>query len=99
MSVEAVETLMEETAEAQDMANVRMIWDYVPFNDCFVQEISRLIGGTLTEEDDEAILEELAEIERLEADELALNLPTAPTTTSPEEIKVATEPKKQAVAS
>lgn len=53
----------------------------------------------MTEEDDEAILEELAEIERLEADELALNLPTAPTTTSPEEIKVATEPKKQAVAS
>ncbi|DBA01103.1 TPA: hypothetical protein N0F65_001731 [Lagenidium giganteum] len=63
MSVEAVENLMLETEEAQATAN----------------EISRLIGGSLTIEDEDAVLAELAEIERLEAQELLTALPEAPT--------------------
>ncbi|TYZ62475.1 hypothetical protein PybrP1_005596 [[Pythium] brassicae (nom. inval.)] len=62
MSVEAVENLMLETEEAQETAN----------------EISRLIGGSLTLEDEDAVLLELAEIEALEAEKLALALPEAP---------------------
>lgn len=63
MTVEAVENLMLETEEAQETAN----------------EISRLIGGSLTLEDEDAVLLELAEIERLEAASLELALPEAPT--------------------
>lgn len=42
------------------------------------QEISRLIGGSLTLEDEDAVLLELAEIEALEAEKLAFALPEAP---------------------
>lgn len=45
---------------------------------CGEQEISRLIGGSLTLEDEDAVLLELAEIEALEAESLALALPEAP---------------------
>ena len=38
-----------------------------------------MIGGSLTEVDDEAVLEELAEIEQMAQDELQLKLPAAPT--------------------
>ncbi|KAG1710602.1 hypothetical protein DVH05_013326 [Phytophthora capsici] len=65
MTVEAVEELMLETEEAQATAN----------------EISRIIGGSLTVEDEDAVLSELAEIEKLEADALAVAMPEAPTTT------------------
>lgn len=44
-----------------------------------MQEISRLIGGSLTVEDEDAVLSELAEIEQMEADALAAALPEAPT--------------------
>ncbi|CAH0518678.1 unnamed protein product [Peronospora belbahrii] len=64
MTVEAVEALMLETEEAQAMAN----------------EISRIIGGNLTVEDEDAVLSELAEIEKLEADALAVALPEVPAT-------------------
>lgn len=43
------------------------------------QEISRIIGGNLTLEDEDAVLLELAEIERLEAESLLLAMPEAPT--------------------
>ncbi|KAG7381402.1 3-hydroxymethyl-3-methylglutaryl-CoA lyase [Phytophthora pseudosyringae] len=64
MTVEAVEELMLETEEAQATAN----------------EISRIIGGSLTVEDEDAVLSELAEIEKLEADALAVAMPEAPST-------------------
>lgn len=64
MTVEAVEELMLETEEAQATAN----------------EISRIIGGSLTVEDEDAVLSELAEIEKMEADSLAAAMPEAPTT-------------------
>ncbi|KUF92662.1 hypothetical protein AM588_10003751 [Phytophthora nicotianae] len=64
MTVESVEELMLETEEAQATAN----------------EISRIIGGSLTVEDEDAVLSELAEIEKLEADALAVTMPEAPTT-------------------
>ncbi|GMF54037.1 unnamed protein product [Phytophthora fragariaefolia] len=44
------------------------------------QEISRIIGGSLTVEDEDAVLSELAEIEKLEAEALAVAMPEAPTT-------------------
>jgi hypothetical protein len=44
------------------------------------QEISQLIGGNLTVDDEDAILAELAEIEREEALALEAALPEAPTT-------------------
>ncbi|KAF0690593.1 Aste57867_18040 [Aphanomyces stellatus] len=62
MTVEAVEDLMLETQEAQQLAD----------------EISRLIGGSISLDDDEAILAELAAIEQLEADQLSAQLPVAP---------------------
>ncbi|KAH7474280.1 hypothetical protein KRP22_004027 [Phytophthora ramorum] len=64
MTVEAVEELMMETEEAQATAN----------------EISRVIGGSLTVEDEDAVLSELAEIEKMEADALAAAMPEAPAT-------------------
>ncbi|KAK1944753.1 Hydroxymethylglutaryl-CoA lyase [Phytophthora citrophthora] len=64
MTVEAVEELMLETEEAQATAN----------------QISRIIGGSLTVEDEDAVLSELAEIEKLEADALSVAMPEAPTT-------------------
>ncbi|OWZ15314.1 Hydroxymethylglutaryl-CoA lyase [Phytophthora megakarya] len=72
MTVEAVEDLMLETEEAQATAN----------------EISRIIGGSLTVEDEDAVLTELAEIEKLEADALAVAMPEAPTTLEPADISV-----------
>ncbi|CEG42510.1 hydroxymethylglutaryl-mitochondrial precursor [Plasmopara halstedii] len=65
MTVEAVEELMLETAEAQATAN----------------EIGRIIGGNLSVEDEDAVLSELAEIEKLEADALAAAMPEAPIST------------------
>ncbi|RHY25616.1 hypothetical protein DYB25_012343, partial [Aphanomyces astaci] len=64
MTVEAVEDLMLDTQEAQARAD----------------EIGRLIGGSLTVDDDESILEELAAIEALEAEALDALLPVAPGT-------------------
>lgn len=89
MTVEAVENLMLETEEAQATANVRrselmgMLMDLMVDLPCrlvgFMQEISRIIGGNLTVEDEDAVLSELAEIEKMEADALAALLPEAPT--------------------
>ncbi|KAG7401519.1 Charged multivesicular body protein 6 [Phytophthora boehmeriae] len=64
MTVEAVEELMMETEEAQATAN----------------EISRIIGGSLTVEDEDAVLSELAEIEKLEAESIVAAMPEAPIT-------------------
>uniref|UniRef100_M4BUD2 hydroxymethylglutaryl-CoA lyase n=1 Tax=Hyaloperonospora arabidopsidis (strain Emoy2) TaxID=559515 RepID=M4BUD2_HYAAE len=65
MTVEALEELMLETEEAHTMAN----------------EISKIIGGNLTVEDEDAVLSELAEIEKMAVDSLALAMPDAPLTT------------------
>ncbi|GLE00794.1 hypothetical protein PINS_up009582 [Pythium insidiosum] len=77
MSVEAVQNLMLETEEAQETE----------------REISRLIGGNLTVEDEDAVLAELAEIERMEAEALAAALPEAPSAPiETADVVVATEP-------
>ncbi|OQR99334.1 hydroxymethylglutaryl-CoA lyase, mitochondrial precursor [Thraustotheca clavata] len=62
MTVEAVEDLMLETQEAQAHAD----------------EISRILGGALSTQDEDAVLAELAEIEAAEAAELETQLPIAP---------------------
>ncbi|ETV94728.1 hypothetical protein H310_11695 [Aphanomyces invadans] len=62
MTVEAVEELMLDTHEAQARAD----------------EIGRLIGGSLSVDDDESILDELAAIEALEAEALDAQFPVVP---------------------
>lgn len=44
------------------------------------REISRIIGGNLTHDDEDAVLAELAEIEALEVEALKISLPEAPST-------------------
>ncbi|CAK4072212.1 unnamed protein product [Aphanomyces euteiches] len=84
MTVEAVEDLMEETREAQARAD----------------EISRLIGNSLSVDDEDEILAELAAIEQLEAEQVALQLPIAPDHVEvealPAETATPTKPKKEA---
>jgi charged multivesicular body protein 6 len=65
--LEGVERLMEDTAEAQAE------WE----------EIGEALGGSsslLDAEDEEAVMEELAMLEEMEATDLALQMPDAPTT-------------------
>lgn len=78
MSIEEVERIMDETQEGID----------------YQRQIDDLLAGSLTSEDEEAILEELEAItqEDLEQEDLDLELPEAPTEPLPE-----TTPEKQAV--
>ncbi|RLN50835.1 hypothetical protein BBJ29_003551 [Phytophthora kernoviae] len=76
MTVEAVEELMMETEEAQATANVLCSSSATKL--LLTIEISRIIGGSLTVEDEDAVLSELAEIEKLEAEDLAAAMPEAP---------------------
>ncbi|EQC28146.1 hypothetical protein SDRG_14103 [Saprolegnia diclina VS20] len=62
MTIEAVEDLMLETQEAQAHAD----------------EISRILGGALSTQDEDAVLAELAEIEAAETAALEAQLPIAP---------------------
>ncbi|XP_063817155.1 charged multivesicular body protein 6 [Pseudophryne corroboree] len=71
MSIEEVERIMDETQEGID----------------YQRQIDELLSGSLTTEDEEAILEELEAITQED-----LELPEAPTETLPE-----TTPEKQAV--
>jgi charged multivesicular body protein 6 len=72
VSIEDVEQLMDDTAEAQATQ----------------EEISAALGGgELSAEDEEACLAELEGIEALEADELAAQIPEAPTTELPGGVK------------
>eukprot|EP01083_Nonionella_stella_P008113 23435_1 len=63
MSLEEVEQLMDDTAEAI----------------AFQQELNQILSENLTEIDDEEVLKELAQIEQMEADALGLEMPEAPT--------------------
>ncbi|OQR94649.1 hydroxymethylglutaryl-CoA lyase, mitochondrial precursor [Achlya hypogyna] len=86
MTIEAVEDLMLETQEAQAHAD----------------EISRMLGGALTVEDEDAVLAELAEIERGEAAALEAQLPIAPDDmllTLPEAPTAAPEKPKKSLVS
>lgn len=78
MSIEEVERIMDETQEGID----------------YQRQIDDLLAGSLTSEDEEAILEELEAItqEDLEQEDLDLELPEAPKEPLPE-----TTPEKQAV--
>ncbi|KAJ2055366.1 Vacuolar protein sorting-associated protein 20 [Coemansia sp. S146] len=62
MRIEDVERLADDTAEAIAYQN----------------EISDILQSSMTAEDEEAVLEELEELERQEADRLKLDLPHAP---------------------
>jgi charged multivesicular body protein 6 len=73
MSIEAVEQLMSDTQDAIDYQNVCDGVCFVVCNmfeckiyvvDLFIQEIDELMSGKLTEEDNEAILAELEELEK-----------------------------------
>ncbi|ORZ37108.1 Snf7-domain-containing protein, partial [Catenaria anguillulae PL171] len=67
-SIEKVEKIMEETADAI----------------AYQKEIDEMLGTKLSEEDEEAVLAELAEIEAEKALELAHGLPAVPTEPIPE---------------
>ncbi|KAJ2870808.1 Vacuolar protein sorting-associated protein 20, partial [Coemansia aciculifera] len=69
MRIEDVERLADDTAEAIAYQN----------------EISDILQSNMTAEDEEAVLEELEELERQEADRLKLELPHAPNGVLPAE--------------
>ncbi len=84
MSIEEVERLMDESAEAI----------------AYQEEISRLLGSELTEEDNDAVLEELEKIEKGEIYDLKSQLPDvkkSPVVVKPEKSneKLATESDKE----
>eukprot|EP00484_Ammonia_sp_Unknown_P021777 CAMPEP_0197028088 /NCGR_PEP_ID=MMETSP1384-20130603/7870_1 /TAXON_ID=29189 /ORGANISM="Ammonia sp." /LENGTH=226 /DNA_ID=CAMNT_0042457035 /DNA_START=149 /DNA_END=829 /DNA_ORIENTATION=+ len=62
MSIEEVEQLMDDTAEAI----------------AYQQELNDLLSQDLTAADEDDVLKELAQIEQMEADELGLEMPDAP---------------------
>ncbi|KAJ2725193.1 Vacuolar protein sorting-associated protein 20 [Coemansia sp. Benny D115] len=69
MRLEDIERLAEDTAEAIAYQN----------------EVSELLSSNMTAEDEEAVLMELEELERQEADRLKLSLPRAPAHRLPEQ--------------
>lgn len=62
MSLEDVEQLMDDTAEAI----------------AFQEELNQILSGELNDVDEEDCLKELAQLEQMEADELGLEMPDAP---------------------
>merc|ERR1719229_870481 len=62
MSLEEVEQLMDDTAEAIQ----------------YQQELNEILSQSLTDVDDEEVLEELAQIEQMEADQMGLEMPDVP---------------------
>eukprot|EP01084_Bolivina_argentea_P265361 449771_1 len=62
MSLEEVEQLMDDTAEAI----------------AYQQELNELLSTSLTAIDDEDVLKELEQLEQMEADEMGLSMPDAP---------------------
>ncbi|RUP46269.1 Snf7-domain-containing protein [Jimgerdemannia flammicorona] len=72
MSLEAVEKLMDETADAIAYQNVGWIWG--------CPEISELLSGKITAEDEEDVLQELEQLQQLE---IAEQLPVVPETKLP----------------
>ncbi|KAJ2028874.1 Vacuolar protein sorting-associated protein 20, partial [Coemansia sp. S3946] len=77
MRIEDVERLADDTAEAIAYQN----------------EISDILQSNMTAEDEEAVLEELEELERQEADRLRLDLPRAPNGVLPD--KEIVEPEEE----
>ncbi|KAJ2234488.1 Vacuolar protein sorting-associated protein 20, partial [Coemansia sp. RSA 455] len=77
MRIEDVERLADDTAEAIAYQN----------------EVSDILQSNMTAEDEEAVLEELEELERQEADRLGLDLPRAPNGVLPD--KEIVEPEKE----
>merc|ERR1712210_412101 len=61
-SIEDVEQLMDDTAEAI----------------AFQNELNEVLSQSLAEVDEEDVLKELAQLEQMEADELGLEMPSAP---------------------
>merc|ERR1719433_153017 len=62
-SIEDVEKLMDDTAEAIEFQN----------------ELNEVLSQSLAEVDEDDVLKELAQIEEMEADQLGLEMPNAPT--------------------
>eukprot|EP01084_Bolivina_argentea_P095936 172455_1 len=62
MSLDEVEQLMDDTAEAI----------------AFQQELNDILSENLTQVDDDEVLAELAQIEQMEADEMAMDMPNVP---------------------
>ncbi|KAJ1877009.1 Vacuolar protein sorting-associated protein 20, partial [Coemansia sp. S17] len=77
MRIEDVERLADDTAEAIAYQN----------------EVSDILQSNMTAEDEEAVLEELEELERQEADRLKLDLPRAPNGALPD--KEIVEPEEE----
>merc|ERR1711994_605628 len=61
-SIEDVEQLMDDTAEAI----------------AFQNELNEVLSQSLADVDEEDVLKELAQLEQMEADELGLEMPNAP---------------------
>merc|ERR1712228_1042591 len=62
MDLDEVEQLMDDTAEAI----------------AYQQELNEILSQSLTDVDDEDVLNELAQIEQMEADQMELDMPDAP---------------------
>ncbi|KAJ2010140.1 Vacuolar protein sorting-associated protein 20, partial [Coemansia sp. RSA 2671] len=75
MRIEDVERLADDTAEAIAYQN----------------EISDILQSNMTAEDEEAVLEELEELERQEAERLRLDMPQAPKGALPDRVPVVEE--------
>ncbi|KAJ2494043.1 Vacuolar protein sorting-associated protein 20 [Coemansia sp. RSA 2050] len=75
MRIEDVERLADDTAEAIAYQN----------------EISDILQSNMTAEDEEAVLQELEELERQEAEKLRLDLPRAPKSALPDRVPVEDE--------
>eukprot|EP00485_Elphidium_margaritaceum_P005956 CAMPEP_0202695996 /NCGR_PEP_ID=MMETSP1385-20130828/9395_1 /ASSEMBLY_ACC=CAM_ASM_000861 /TAXON_ID=933848 /ORGANISM="Elphidium margaritaceum" /LENGTH=221 /DNA_ID=CAMNT_0049352087 /DNA_START=66 /DNA_END=731 /DNA_ORIENTATION=- len=61
-----------------DLDEVEKLMDDAAENIQFQQELNDLLSQDLTAADEEDVLKELAQIEQMEADEMALNMPDAP---------------------
>ena len=76
MSVEAVQKLMDDTADAIEYQNVSFIWwqyraldqalSIGTYNASCLQEIDEILSGNLTAEDEEDVLRELDELQQQE---------------------------------
>ena len=78
-TAEQVQDLMDETADLS----------------AYFEEVQEAISGSITEEDETDILAELEALERMEADELAIELPDAPVA-APVGVAVVDEPEPAA---
>lgn len=94
--LEGVERLMEDTAEAQAYQKVRVTRGSMAltiFTDIPLQEVSEMLGGKMSNQDEDEVEDELA---ALEAEMSGVKLPDAPTKNPQSEESGVETPKERA---